>query len=62
MTNEELTRFWKLTEAHYIWIRITEILKDSYGVDIKIDYSVYLRHERLKMLTSKRLINKCVQV
>jgi len=62
MTSEELTEFWKLTESHYIWIRINEILKDSYGVQIKIDYSVYLRHERLKMLTSKRLINKGVQV
>jgi len=62
MTCEELTRFWKLTESHYIWIRINEILKDSYGVDIKIDYLVYLRHERMKMLTSKRLINKGVQV
>ncbi len=62
MTCEELTTFWKLTESHYIWIRVNEILKDSYGVQIKIDYSVYLRHERLKMLTPKRLIHKSVQV
>ncbi len=62
MTSEELTTFWKLTESHYIWIRINEILKDSYGVQIKIDFSVYLRHERLKVLTSKRLSNKGVQV
>ncbi len=62
MTMEELTTFWKLTESHYIWIRIHEILKDSYGIQIKIDFAVYLRHERLKMLTSKRLINKGVQV
>jgi hypothetical protein len=62
MTSEELTRFWKLTESHYIWIRINEILKDSYGIQIKIDFSVYLRHERLKMLTAKRSIPKGVQV
>jgi hypothetical protein len=62
MTTEELTTFWKLTEAHYIWIRIDEILKDSYGIQIKIDFTVYLRQERLKMLTSKRSINKGVQV
>lgn len=62
MTSEELTEFWKLTESHYIWIRIDEILKDSYGIHIKIDLSVYLRHERLKMLTTQRLVNKCVQV
>lgn len=62
MTSEELTEFWKLTESHYIWIRINEVLKDSYGIHIKIDYSVYLRHERLKLLTSKRMINKSIQV
>jgi hypothetical protein len=62
MTCEELTTFWKLTESHYIWIRVNEISKDSYGIQIKIDYSVYLRHERLKMLIPKRLINKSVQV
>jgi hypothetical protein len=62
MTTEELTRFWKLAESHYIWIRINEVLKDSYGIQIKIDYTVFLRHERLKMLTSKRLIHKNVQV
>jgi hypothetical protein len=62
MTTEELTTFWKFTEAHYIWIRIDEILKDSYGIQIKIDFTVYLRQERLKMLTSKRSINKGVQV
>ncbi len=62
MTCEELTAFWKLTESHYIWIRVNEILKDSYGVEIKIDFSVYLRQERLKMLMPKRLVNKSVQV
>ncbi|CAF1064555.1 unnamed protein product [Adineta steineri] len=61
MTIKELTEFWKLTESHYIWIRVNEILKDSYGIQIKIDYTVYLRHERLKMLTSKQLIHKNIQ-
>lgn len=62
MTTEELTAFWKLTESHYIWIRVNEIFKDSYGVQIKIDYSVYLRHERWKTLTPKRMIDQSVQI
>ncbi|CAF0911255.1 unnamed protein product [Rotaria sordida] len=61
MTAEELTTFWKLTESHYVWIRINEIFKDSYGIQIKIDYTVYLQQERLKMVTSKRFINKAIQ-
>ncbi|CAF2908813.1 unnamed protein product [Rotaria sp. Silwood2] len=61
MTAEELTSFWKLTESHYIWIRVNEIFKDSYGIQIKIDYTVYLQQERLKMSTFKRFIHKGVQ-
>lgn len=62
MTPEELTKFWKLTESHYIWIRINEIYQDSYGVQIKIDYSVYLQQQRLKPLTSKPFVHKALQV
>lgn len=62
ITTEELTAFWKLTESHYIWIRVNDIFKDSYGVQIKIDYSVYLRHERGKILMPKRMIDRSVQV
>lgn len=62
MTTEELTAFWKLTESHYIWIRVNEIFKDSYAVQIKIDYSVYLRHERWKTFPPKPMIDQSVQV
>ena len=62
MTIEELSKFWKLTESHYIWIRVNEVLEDSYGVQVKIDYSVLLRHQRTKMLTTKRFVHKNIQV
>ncbi|CAF1396588.1 unnamed protein product [Adineta ricciae] len=61
MTIEELAKFWKLTESHYIWIRINEVHEDSYGVQIKIDYSVLLRHQRTKMSTTKRSVHKNIQ-
>jgi hypothetical protein len=62
MTHEELTRFWKLAESTYIWIRINEVLKDSYDIQIKLDYTTFLRQERLKILKPPRSVNKSVQV
>ncbi|UJR16371.1 hypothetical protein I4U23_003274 [Adineta vaga] len=61
MTVEELTKFWKLTESHYIWIHVNEILKDSYGVQIKIDYTVFLRYQRTNMLTTKQSLPKNIK-
>ncbi|CAF4872145.1 unnamed protein product, partial [Rotaria magnacalcarata] len=61
MTAQELTTFWKLTEAHYIWIHINDVFKDAYGVQVQLDYTVYLQQERLKMATSKRSIHKAIQ-
>ena len=62
ISNEELTAFWKLTESHYLWIRVNDIFKDVYGVQIKIDYTVYLRHERGRMFAPKRMIDRSAQV
>lgn len=62
MTIEELTTFWKLTESHFIWIKINEKYSDCYGIQIKIDLTVYLKQERLKNMMSKQMIDKCVQV
>ena len=47
MTSEEFLRFWQLTESNYIWISINELFKESYGIEIKIDYTVFLRQQRL---------------
>ena len=62
MTYDELAAFWKLAESNYIWIRIVEVLTDSYSVQIKLDYTVILRQERLKLLSSPRLVHAGVQV
>ena len=62
MTYDELTAFWKLAESNYIWIKIVEVLTDSYSVQIKLDYTVILREERLKLLTSPRLVHTGTQV
>ena len=61
MAYEELTTFWKLAESNYIWIRIVEVFNDSYGVQIKLDYTVFLRQERAKVSSSHRLIHTGVQ-
>ena len=42
--------------------RILEILKDSYGIQIKIDYTILLRQERIKLLSSNRGVHMGVQV
>ncbi len=62
MTHEELETFWKVAESNYIWIKILEILKDSYGIQIKIDYTLLLRQERIKSLLPNRLVHIGVQV
>jgi len=62
MTHDELATFWKIAESNYIWIKILEILKDSYGIQIKIDYTLLLRQERIKSLSSNRLVHTGVQV
>ena len=62
MTYDELATFWKIAESNYIWIKILEVLKDSYGVQIKIDYSMLLRQERLKSLSSHQVVHTGVQV
>ena len=62
MTHDELTTFWKIAESNYISIKILEILNDSYGIQIKIDYTLILRQERLKSLTINRGINIGIQV
>ena len=62
MTYDELAAFWKLAESNYIWIKIVEILTDSYSVQIKLDYTVILRQERLKLLSSPRLVHTGIQV
>ncbi|CAF1500647.1 unnamed protein product [Rotaria sp. Silwood1] len=61
MTHDELATFWKTAESNYIWIKILEILKDSYGIQIKIDYSILLRQERMKSLSSNRVVHMGVQ-
>ena len=61
MAYEELTTFWKLAESNYIWIRIVEVFNDSYGVQIKLDCTVFLRQERAKVSSSHRLIHTGVQ-
>ena len=61
MTYEELTTFWKLAESNYIWIKIVEVFKDSYGVQIKLDYTVFLRQERAKVSPAHRLMHIGVQ-
>ena len=62
MSIDELSTFWKLTESHFIWIKITEKYADCYGIQIKIDLAVYLKQERLKTLMQKQMISKGVQV
>jgi hypothetical protein len=61
MIYEELTTFWKLAEWNYIRIRIVEVFNDSYGVQIKLDYTVFLRQERAKVSPSHRLMHIGVQ-
>jgi hypothetical protein len=62
ITHDELAAFWKIAESNYIWIKILEILKDSYGIQMKIDYTLLLRQERIKGLLSNRLVHIGVQV
>jgi hypothetical protein len=62
MTHDELAAFWKIAESNYIWIKIIEISKDSYGIQIKIDYTILLRQERMKSLLNDRLVHTGVQV
>jgi hypothetical protein len=62
MTHDELATFWKIAESNYIWIKILEILKDSYGIQIKIDYALFLRQERIKSLLTNRIVHIGVQV
>lgn len=62
MTYEELTAFWKIAESSYIWITILEILKDSYGIQLKIDYTMLLRQERMKSISSNQFVHVGVQV
>jgi len=62
MTHDELAAFWKIAESNYIWIKILEILKDSYSIQIKIDYTILLRQERMKSLLSNRGVHIGVQV
>ena len=62
MTYDELTAFWKIAESNYIWIRILEILNDSYSIQMKIDYSILLRQERMKSLSTDRVVHTGVQV
>ncbi|CAF4370977.1 unnamed protein product, partial [Rotaria magnacalcarata] len=61
VTHDELASFWKIAESNYIWIKILEILKDSYGIQIKIDYTILLRQERIKLLSSNRGVHMGVQ-
>ncbi|CAF3194194.1 unnamed protein product [Rotaria socialis] len=61
MTHDELASFWKIAESNYIWIKILEILKDSYGIQIKIDYTILLRQERIKLLSSNLGVHMGVQ-
>ncbi len=62
ITHDELAAFWKMAESNYIWIKISEILKDSYGIQMKIDYTLLLRQERIKAVLSNRLVHTGVQV
>ncbi|CAF1456625.1 unnamed protein product [Adineta steineri] len=61
MTHDELATFWKIAESNYIWIKILDILKDSYSIQIKIDYTILLRQERMKSLVSNRSVHIGVQ-
>lgn len=62
MTHDELATFWRIAESNYIWIKILEILNDSYGIQIKMDYTLFLRQERHKSISSNRFVHKGVQV
>ncbi|UJR30111.1 hypothetical protein I4U23_017652 [Adineta vaga] len=61
MSHDELAAFWKIAESNYIWIKILDILKDSYSIQIKIDYKLILRQERLKSLESNQSVHIGVQ-
>lgn len=62
MTHEELADFWKLVQSNYIWMKILEIFKDSYGVQIKVDYALILHYERMKLSLPSQLVHTAVQV
>ena len=62
MTYDELVNFWKLAESNYIWIKILQVFQDSYGVQIKLDYTIFLRQDRMKIPTSHRFTHASTQV
>lgn len=62
MSYDELMTFWKIAESHYIWIKVVEKFKDSYGVQINMDYTIFLRYERSKAASMHRLVHTAVQV
>ena len=62
MTYDELAMFWKIAESNYIWMKILDVSKDSYSIQIKIDYTILLRYERTKSLLSNRVVHIGVQV
>ncbi|CAF1211558.1 unnamed protein product [Adineta ricciae] len=61
MSHDELAAFWKIAESNYIWIKILDILKDSYSIQIKIDYTLILRQERMKILEANQGVHVGVQ-
>lgn len=62
ISHEELATFWKMAESNYIWIKVFEVFKDSYGIQMKIDYTLILRQERIKAMLTNRLHHIGVQV
>lgn len=62
MSFNELSAFWKIAQSNYVWIKVLERLKDSYGIQIKIDYAVLLRYERVQSTLSNRMVHAGVQV
>lgn len=62
ISHEELATFWKMAESNYIWIKVFEVFKDSYGIQMKIDYTLILRQERIKAMLANRLNHVGVQV
>lgn len=62
MSYDELMTFWKIAESHYISVKVVEKCKDSYGVQIRMDYIHFLRYERSKTLKTHDLVHTGVQV
>jgi len=61
MSYDELMTFWKIAESHYISVKVVEKCKDSYGVQIRMDYIHFLRYERSKTLKTHDLVHTGVQ-